>query len=509
MTLKQKIGQRFAFGFSGAAPNGEFRRLVREYQIGNVILFRENLKSATQARALCGELQDLIRAETGQPAFIALDQEGGAVTRLPADMVNAPGAMALAAPGDPEKAAAAARISAAELGRIGVNLNLAPVLDINSNWNNPVIGNRSFAQDSQGAVPFIKAVVGAYEDAGLLCCGKHFPGHGDTAVDSHLDLPLVDKGLGELEAGELLPFQAAIGADIPAIMTSHILFPRLEEEKLPATLSRKILQGLLREKMGFKGLILSDGMEMKAVKDYYGVPQASVLALAAGVDILFICHESTDMEESLRKVSAAYEDGRLDTAALDASAERILRYKERYAFFGMGGRDETLEALTVRREENAALMRCTLAPWKAGAMPPPLGDRPFFTGSLPYLSTIASSKPDESLSFARWFAAEFGGSFLETPVNPDAGDIARTLAALPPASSITLGTYNGHLNRGQIALAQTLGEEAKHRGIPFAVLALRNPWDLALLPENAWGLALWEYSPESFRAAAAVFRGEY
>ena len=144
-----------------------------------------------------------------------------------------------------------------------------------------------------------------------------------------------------------------------------------------------------------------------------------------------------------------------------------------------------------------------------GPTPPPLGDRPFFAGSLPYRSTIASAPADGSLSFARHFAGDFGGSFRETPVNPGPGEIAELRSALPPAISIVLGTYNGHLNRGQIDLAGALGEEAGRRGIPFVVLALRNPWDLSLLPARTWGLALWEYSLGSFAAAAAVFRGEF
>jgi beta-N-acetylhexosaminidase len=261
--------------------------------------------------------------------------------------------------------------------------------------------------------------------------------------------------------------------------------------------------------MGFAGLILSDGMEMKAVKDYYGVPNASVLALDAGVDIVYICHESLDMEESVRQVSAAFEEGRLDMAALDRSVERILRYKEKYAGFGMGGRDESSGAVELRRKESAALMRSTLAPRKADSAPPPLGEKPFWTGCLPYRSTIASTKPDESLSFARWFAAAFSGAFVESPVNPEPAEITRLIAGIPEATSLVLGTYNGHLNRGQLAYAGALGEEANRRGIPFAALALRNPWDIALLPDEAWGLSIGEYSLQSFEAAAAAFRGEF
>ena len=508
MTAKQKIGQRIGLGFSGTTVSEELHRLVGEYKAGNIILFQRNLESASQTRALCGELQELVRAETGEPAFISIDQEGGCVVRLPPDMVNTPGAMALAASGKPENVALAARITAAELRRIGVNLNLAPVLDVNCNPANPVIGNRSFSPKPEEAAAFACAAVRAFEEAGLMCCGKHFPGHGDTAVDSHLDLPMVDLSLAELEARELLPYRAAIEAGIPAIMTTHILFPQVEPQKLPATMSAKILQGLLREKLGFRGLILSDAMEMNAIKTHFGMPKGCIEALAAGVDIIYLCHEMPEVEESLKAVYAAHEAGRFDEKDFDASVERILRYKAKYAAFGQGGAEDGDEAVKQRRAENAALTLRTLAPREAGKAPPPLGPRPYFVGPLAYRSTIASSRPDTLLSFGRWFAEKFNGAFAETAVKPDAAEIERVVSELPEASSIVVGTYNSHLNQGQRELASALSRAAEQRGIPFIALALRNPWDISMLPENAYGMALWEYTEKSFNAAAAVFRGE-
>ena len=514
MTTKQKIGQCFGIGFSGTGVNEDLRRLVREHKVGNIILFKDNLESAAQAKALCSTIQKLVKDETGYPAFIAIDQEGGAVTRLPEDMVNVPGAMALAASGSRDNVSLAARITAAELRRIGVNLNLAPVLDINCNRDNPVIGNRSFAPNAADAASFAVAAVRAFAEEGLMCCGKHFPGHGDTAVDSHLDLPLVDRSLDELEARELIPFRAAIAAGIPAIMTTHILFPQIESEKIPATMSLKILKGLLRERLGFTGLIISDAMEMRAIKDYYGVARGCALALAAGVDIVYVCHESSDMEAGLREIASACEDGRIDAKELDASVERVLRYKERYGTFGLNAADDPatddpIEEMSRRKEQNAALMRSALAAREHGKAPPPLGDKPFFVGCLAYRANIASAKPVASLSFASWFAEKFGGSFRETAVNPDSAEITGIVSALPQATSIVLGTFNGHINRGQIDLACALYEVARQKGIPFMVVSLRNPWDLSLLPQGVYGMAAWEYSLKSFEAVAAVLRGEF
>ncbi|MDR1443797.1 MAG: glycosyl hydrolase family 3, partial [Treponema sp.] len=505
MTAAEKTGQRFTLGFTGKTPSPEFRRLVKEYKAGNVILFRDNLESASQARRLTGEIRNIVEGETGHPPFIALDQEGGVVTRLPRDMVNVPGAMALAAAGGRREVYEAARITAGELRRIGINLNLAPVLDVNSNPDNPAVGVRSFGTRPELAGALGTEVIRAFAEAGLLCCGKHFPGHGDTAVDSHLDLPRVDKDLAALETCELIPFKAAIAAGIPAIMTTHILFPRLEERSLPATMSRTIITGLLKEKLGFSGLVLSDGMEMKAIGDFYGVPEGCLAALGAGVDLVYICHESPQMEESLRAAAAAYNGGRFDREEFDRSVEKILLYKEKYASFGIDGGEEAGDF----PERNAFLMRRTISlegSAKAGsAILPPLGTRPFFTGPLAYRSTIASAKPDDALDFASWFARRFGGEGVQSSLNPGGEEIESICSRAAGHSSVVLGCYNAHLNRAQIDLAKALA--GLH--IPLIAAALRNPYDLKLMPPRAWKLAVWEYTENSFEALAGALRGDF
>ena len=205
MTVKQMLGQKLIFGFSGETLSEEFKSLLRDYKVGNVILFLRNVKSAQQLRRLCGEIQELILEETGYPAFIVIDQEGGMVSRLPADAVNVPSAMCLAATGDAENARKASEITIRQLRGLGANFNMAPDLDVNNNPKNPVIGIRSFGDDPKKVAEFGVASAKPYEGSGILCCGKHFPGHGDTAVDSHLGLPCVDKTEEELE---LVPSRA-------------------------------------------------------------------------------------------------------------------------------------------------------------------------------------------------------------------------------------------------------------------------------------------------------------
>ena len=286
------IGQHLFAGFAGKEIPADFAALVRQYQIGNVVLFAHNVQDAPQLRRLCGELQALVLDATGVTPLIAIDQEGGIVSRLGEDAAVVPSAMAVAATGNPENAYQAGLITGTELRAMGINFDLAPVLDVNSNPLNPVIGVRSYGQTPEDVARYGIAMVRGLLDGGVLACGKHFPGHGDTAVDSHVGLPLVNKSLDKLEVCELAPFRAAIAAGLPAVMSSHILFPQLEPDKLPATMSRRIMTRLLKERLGFDGLVLSDCMMMGAIADHYGSVAGIVAALKAGVDMVFASHSA-------------------------------------------------------------------------------------------------------------------------------------------------------------------------------------------------------------------------
>ena len=228
MTQTEMLGQKLVFGFHGTSLSPEFKALIRKYKIGNVILFLRNVESADQLRRLCDEIRALIQEETGYPPFIIIDQEGGMVSRLPKDAVNVPGAMALAATGNPENARLASEITIRQLKGLGANFNMAPVLDVNSNASNPVIGVRSFGDNPEAVAAFGCASLAPYRGSGVLCCAKHFPGHGDTAVDSHLGLPRVDKTEQELEALELIPFRRAI-AQSGGLTGDFARYPSLQE----------------------------------------------------------------------------------------------------------------------------------------------------------------------------------------------------------------------------------------------------------------------------------------
>ena len=492
MEIQTMIGQRLAFGFRETTLTQDFIDMVREYKIGNVILFYWNIINADQLRQLCRDIQGLIQEETGHPAFITIDQEGGMVHRLSPDLVNVPGNMAAVAAGTPETAYCLAQITARQLRGTGVNLNLAPVLDVNNNPANPVIGTRSYGDDPQRVAEFGAAAVRGYAESCLMCCGKHFPGHGDTAVDSHLGLPLIDKSLAELRKNELIPFQAAIDAGIPAIMSSHILFPQIEPKRIPATMSRRIMHDLLRDEMGFQGLILSDTMEMDAIRKHYGTPLGMIGAMNAGIDLVFVSRFTDVQHECLPVIRRAVENGDISLDNLTESYERILAFKKKYAF------TQAEPDLASHPEDFAAAREtaCDAVVLYSGKHYP-LKKNTFFCGPKDYRMTDADNEADKHLDFVGQMAKKIGIQGCECSVDPTAEEIEMITAEAGKHDNIVLGTCNAHLFCGQLALAASLAKTGK----PLTVIALRDPYDLSELPDCTAKAAVFDYTIDGLYAA--------
>lgn len=485
-------------GFPSTVIPPEFIELVEKYRVGNVILFSENIESLAQLKRLCREIQELVQRCTGQPALIAVDQEGGVVTRMPSDAANVPGAMALAATGNPELAFEAGRITGEELRDCGVNFNLAPDVDVNSNSDNPVIGVRSYGDRPETVIQYSGQMLRGLQAGGVLCAVKHFPGHGDTSVDSHMGLPIVNKPLFELEQTELPPFQAAIADGTDAVMTSHILFPQLEPKQLPATMSKAILTDLLRVKLGFQGIIITDCLEMGAITQNYGTSCAALHAISAGADILCISHTPASVAGAAEEIYRAVRKGALSEARLDEAVQHIVKGKNKLisrTHCHPVDYDAHKKAVRQMLRNSLTLVRGTL---------PPLGRNPLFIGCYAYRSTLASTRPDRQVSFAEYLSDRLGGSALITSINPDEEEILHAVKQSAHHSCIVLGTYNGHISRGQIQLANRLCEAVNNRII---VVALRNPYDLALIDEKAACIAAYEYSVPCFEALAELLSG--
>ena len=436
MDVKTAAGQHIMSGLPGTEIDPAFAALVRECKVGNVILFRRNVKNAAQLARLCASLRELIVSETGMEPFIAIDQEGGVVSRFSPDMATTPGAMALAAAGG-DAPYRAARLTAAQLRAAGVNFDLAPVLDVNSNPLNPVIGVRSFGDLPEEAAERAMGFMRGLLDGGVMACGKHFPGHGDTDTDSHIGLPRVDKSREQLEECELLPFRRAIEAGIPAIMSSHVLFPALEPEKLPATMSRRILTGLLREELGFGGVIISDCMEMDAVAKFYGTVNGAAAALKAGADIVCISHTAALARETAERLWQRYEaaEGE-ERRELERSGERIAEAKRR--FTAVPKAETQIFKLRAQArdmlEESFVLMNGPI---------PPLGDSPFFTGCANSRASQASSAANGVPALPTVMARRFVGGCAVCSDDPDSEEIAAIARKARNASCIVLNPSGG------------------------------------------------------------------
>ncbi|MEO7720111.1 MAG: beta-N-acetylhexosaminidase [Capsulimonas sp.] len=335
--LHIKIGQLLLFGWQGETPeaaravNSHATALVDDLSVGGVILMGRNVGNVHETRAMLASLQERAAARGLPPLFVATDQEGGRVSRfVPPHYTQFPVAKTIGDTADFDNARQVARAIAEELKAVGLNWDFAPVLDVNNNERNPVIGDRSYGDDPELVAKMgVAAVRGFQDDAGLLACGKHFPGHGDTEVDSHLALPTIAIDRASLDKIELVPFRAAIAAGLAGIMTSHILFTELDAE-LPATLSPAILTGLLRGDLGYQGLIITDCLEMKGVAAKWGSAEASVLALEAGADILLCCHTLETQVAIRDAVIEAVRNGRITEARIEESLARIAAAKQRW-----------------------------------------------------------------------------------------------------------------------------------------------------------------------------------
>jgi len=326
MTLKEKIGQLFIVGFEGYEPSKAVETLIQQHRIGGIALFGRNIRDPVQLLSLTSALQAL---SPELPLFMAIDQEGGRVSRLKAPFTEFPSPSRLGQAGSVELAHAFGKAVAKELNAVGINVNFAPILDLDTNPQNPVIGERAFGSRPDLAARLGVAFFKGLEAQGVVAVGKHFPGHGETSADSHQVLPVVPHGWSRLEEVELHPFSEAVKAGIPALMTAHVLYPALDPDH-PATLSRAILTDLLRGGLGFDGLLVSDDLEMGAIASRYSTAEAAVRFIEAGGDLLLICHRYERQLEAMEALTRAVEAGRIQEERVEGSLRRVIRAKERY-----------------------------------------------------------------------------------------------------------------------------------------------------------------------------------
>jgi beta-N-acetylhexosaminidase len=527
MSLEEKVGQLFvsrAYGHSATAPDQadidanlrEFgvrtpAELVARYRLGGVIYFAwaHNTRDPRQIAALSNGLQQAsLDLPHRLPLLISTDQEHGIVARIGKPATLFPGAMAIGAGGSRTDARALGRIAGKELRAMGVRQDYTPVADVNVNPANPVIGVRSFGADPDAVAELVAAETAGYQRSGVAATAKHFPGHGDTETDSHYGFPVIKHTRAQWEALDAPPFRAAIEAGIDSIMTAHILVPALDDSGDPATLSRPILTGILREQLGFDGVVVTDALDMAGVRQKYGDERVPVLALKAGVDQLL---NAPKLDLAWNAVLKAVQGGELTEERLEESILRVLRLKAKLGLLDDPWTDEDAvddkvgTAAHLATADRIAERTTTLLVNEGGLLPLAPDDTPrlLVVGADPASPSGTTGPPTGVLARALTELG-FTATALSTGTAPSATVIERAVAAAAEADAVVVATYNVTATSTQ----RTLVERLLATGRPVVAVAVRNPYDAARLPGVRAYLATYSWTDVEVRAAARVIAGE-
>lgn len=508
-SLRKKIGQLLICGFEGYKISPELEEMIVKYSIGGIILFKRNVQSVEQIKNLNLELQTLNAPHNDSPLLISMDQEGGGVARIESGITYLPGAMALAAAVNAQtyNVTAIYQAEGAELRALGINMNLAPVADVNNNANNPVINIRSFGEDPARVSAYVTAAIEGLEKAQVASVAKHFPGHGDTAVDSHLGLPRIDHSKERLENIELSPFYAAIEKGVPAIMTAHIVIPSFDANEVPATLSKPILTDLLREKMGFRGVIMTDCLEMEAISTHYGVVEGAVQAFKAGADLLLISHTKKHQIGFIKTMMQKVENGEISETRIDESIARIQALKTRYHM------DQYVIDAPLEEESASALSRelttksITLVKDDHTLLPiDPILKTLVLTFSVQNPTEIDAVMTNRSTlgTYLQTALADCKETFLQTsPTEEEIKEIWQETEK-EKYQQIIIASYNAKIHPTQATLIQKLAEEH----YCTIVVATRMPYDIASFPNVSTYLASYDNNPHALKSVAQVLLGK-
>ncbi|KUP95505.1 glycoside hydrolase family 3 protein [Thermobifida cellulosilytica] len=477
MSLEEKVGQLFVPVLTGTTAE-ENADVIERYHPGGFIYFPENLESPEQVAAMSNGLQELAAdSGAGVPLFLGVDEEQGLVSRLPFG-ARFPDAMAVGATRDPEAASGLAAATAEQLAAVGINLDYAPVADVNVNPDNPVIGIRSFGADPELVGEMAAAETAAFQEGGVVAVAKHFPGHGDTDVDSHTGLPVIDKSREEWERVDLPPFRRLVEAGVDMIMTAHVLMPQLDGSQEPATLSPELIDGVLRGELGYDGVVTTDALNMEGVRQTHDDGEVAVRAVLAGADQLLM---PPDLDLAYSAVLEAVQEGRISEQRLDESVLRVLKLKLRRGLFDASPADaETAAGVAGNTAHHEAAQRVadasvTLLRNNGGVLP---------------------LREGTSVRVLGAGAEEIGAALA---------DLGVTVAdSVSGADVVVVGTDGA---RGD-AEQRDLVAQAVTSGSPVVVVAQGTPYDLGVLPDVDAYLAVYSSMEVSRTAAARAIVGE-
>ncbi|MFJ8868753.1 glycoside hydrolase family 3 protein [Streptomyces sp. NPDC102473] len=528
MSLEEKVGQLFVmrvYGHSATEPDQadvdanlaeigvrDAAELISTYHVGGIIYFAwaHNTRDPHQIADLSNGIQRAgLAGPTPVPLLVSTDQEHGIVCRVGEPATLLPGAMALGAGGSRTDARTAGRIAGAELAALGINQNYAPDADVNVNPANPVIGVRSFGSDPDSVAGMVTAQVKGYQSSGVASTAKHFPGHGDTSTDSHTGLPVISHTREQWAELDAPPFRAAVAAGIDSIMTAHIVVPALDPSEDPATLSHPILTGILREELGYDGVVVTDALGMEGVRTKYGDERVPVLALLAGVDQLL---NPPDLKVAWNAVLNAVKGGEISEARIEESILRILRLKTRLGLFRdpyvtHRGVDRTVGIASHLAAADRIAERTTTLLANAGSLLP-LSRRShrnlLVVGADPASPSGTTGPPTTTLAGA-FTELGYAATALSTGTAPTQAKIAEAVAAAQGKDAVVVGTYNVTATSTQRTLVSALAAT----GVPVITLAIRNPYDIAQLAGTGYtaSLAAYSWTDVELRAAARVIAG--
>jgi beta-N-acetylhexosaminidase len=509
MALEQAVGQQFLVSFEGKqAPPKQFLEVLRRQHVGGVVLFRhKNMGNLAELRGLTSALQRAA-AESGQPPLlIAADQEGGQLIAVD-HTTPFPGNIALGAAGSDKLAYKVGRAIGKELSAVGLNVDFAPVCDVNSNPLNPVIGTRSFGEDPKLVASMSAAFIRGLQSSGIAATAKHFPGHGDTSSDSHRGAPMVKHSANRIRSVELVPFRAAVKSGARLVMTAHIVVPALNggSNELPVTLSPEILRDLLRKKMRFKGVILSDAFDMHAMEQGSGYVAETMAAVAAGIDLLLFNHDLARVEPACTNVIQAAHRGLLSADEIYASARRIMALKnwlkrQRQEPLAVIGCKEHLQLAQEVARKSVTLVRDT-----ARQFPLRIGSDQKIAVAIPRpedltpADTSSYVKPQLADALRQYHPQVDEFSFA---LNLSSSDIAALCERLAKYDAVILGTINATAHPAQAEMVKKLMKQRTR----LITVALRMPYDLAAYPEAPAYVCTYSILPPAMEALAEALFG--
>jgi beta-N-acetylhexosaminidase len=521
MPLSRKIGQMIMVGYGDFTDITALREMVEQHEIGSFVLFSRMKCFPKRLLEINLDLQRMAADHSDIPLFLAADQEGGFIIRLTEGATIPPSQMSLAATGDPGTAYAGGLVTAREMRAVGLNMNFAPVLDINSDSDNPAIGIRAYGDSPEVVTDYGLESIRAHIKAGVVPVGKHFPGGGAVNLDPHRDLPCVNKDGLSLEENDVVPFKKAISSEIPALMTSHILYPAWDpREDYPATISEPVISGILRERLGFDGLIVSDALEMGAIAGKWSVPEAAVLSIQAGVDLVMVCRKIENKVAVINALKRAVEMGQISEERINRSVYRILKLKEEYARPEISDGSDRLEMMNCPEHQkivhDIAKRSITLFRNKSDLVPLSKED----TGKLfvlyPEVKRMILAEgndvviPKHFRYFANITLPHLEKSFPDLVSNqynldPDAEEISRIIAEVNGFDTVIMAAYNAHKLPGQVKLVN----ELMNTGKSLIVISLMDPYDINRFPELDTLIMTFGHTPATCTVLSGLLTGEY